>query len=126
MISDLKNRVDALYLEYVFPVLATLRLGENPEAVAYEAELFETAKAAGIKIRRYIMPEDLSMEDMTELIRGINQDALLSAFLLLEPLPAHLDAAAVKALVAPEKALEPAPIPELLTRVVDAAQRSAK
>lgn len=126
MISDLKNRVDALYLEYVFPVLATLRLGENPETVAYEAELFETAKAAGIKIRRYIMPEDLSMEDMTELIRGINQDALLSAFLLLEPLPAHLDAAAVKALVAPEKALEPAPIPELLTRVVDAAQRSAK
>lgn len=126
MISDLKNRVDALYLEYVFPVLATLRLGENPETVAYEAELFETAKAAGIKLRRYIMPEDLSMEDMTELIRGINQDALLSAFLLLEPLPAHLDAAAVKALVAPEKALEPAPIPELLTRVVDAAQRSAK
>lgn len=126
MISDLKNRVDALYLEYVFPVLATLRLGENPETVAYEAELFEAAKAAGIKVRRYIMPEDLSMEDMTELIRGINQDALLSAFLLLEPLPAHLDAAAVKALVAPEKVLEPAPIPELLTRVVDAAQRSAK
>lgn len=126
MISDLKNRVDALYLEYVFPVLATLRLGEDPATVAYEAELFEAAKAAGIKVRRYIMPEDLSMEDMTELIRGIDQDALLSAFLLLEPLPAHLDAAAVKALVAPEKALEPAPIPELLTRVVDAAQRSAK
>ena len=34
MISDLKNRVDALYLEYVFPVLATLRLGEDPATVA--------------------------------------------------------------------------------------------
>lgn len=126
MIQELKKRVDALYLEYIFPVLATLRLGEDPATVAYEAELFEAAKAAGIKVRRYIMPEDLSMEDVTELIRGINQDALLSAFLLLEPLPAHLDAAAVKALIDPKKALEPAPAPELLTRVADAAQRSAK
>ena len=125
MISDLKNRVDALYLEYVFPVLATLRLGEDPATVAYEAELFEAAKAAGIKVRRYIMPEDLSMEDVTELIRGINQDALLSAFLLLEPLPAHLDAAALKALVDPKKALEAAPCEALLSRVCDAAEAQA-
>ncbi len=125
-LSALKAQVDALYLEYVFPVLATLRLGEKPETVTYETKLFEAAKSAGIKLRRYIMPEDLSMEDVTELIRGINQDALLSAFLLLEPLPARLDAAAVKALIDPKKALAPAPIPELLTRVVDAAQRNAK
>ena len=125
-LSALKARVDALYLEYIFPVLATLRLGEDPATVAYEAELFEAAKAAGIKVRRYIMPEDLSMEDMTELIRGINQDALLSAFLLLEPLPAHLDAAALKALIDPGKALEAAPPCDLLSRVCDAAERGSK
>ena len=121
-LEALKARVDALYLEYVFPVLATLRLGEDPAAVAREAELLAAARAAGIKVRRYIMPEDLSMEDVTELIRGINQDALLSAFLLLEPLPAHLDAAAVKALIDPKKALGPAPCAELLSRVCDAAE----
>ena len=125
-LSALKARVDALYLEYIFPVLATLRLGENAATAAYEAELFEAAKAAGIKVRRYIMPEDLSMEDVTELIRGINQDALLSAFLLLEPLPVHLDAAAVKALIDPKKALEAQPCAALLQRVIDAAERNAK
>ena len=125
MIQELKNRVDALYPEYIFPVLATLRLGEEPDTVAYEAELFEACRATGIKLRRYIMPEDLTAEDVTLLIREINLDPLLSAFLLLEPLPAHLDAAALKALVDPKKALEAAPCEALLSRVCDAAEAQA-
>ena len=120
-LSELKTRVDALYLEYIFPVLATLRLGEDPNTVEYEAELYKAAKAAGIKYRRYIMPEDLTAEEAAQLIREINADFLLSAFLLLEPLPAQLDAGELKALVDPRKALEPAPAAELLARVVDAA-----
>ncbi|MBR3076712.1 MAG: hypothetical protein IKQ54_00125 [Oscillospiraceae bacterium] len=126
MLEELKTRVDALYLEYVFPVLATLRLGEDPAAVAYETELLAAAKAAGVRVRRYIMPDDLSQEDVAGLIREINLDPLLSAFLLLEPLPAHLDATALKAAVAPEKALEAGPVLNLLSRVCDAAERNAK
>lgn len=125
-LSELKRRVDALYIEYVFPVLATLRLGEDPDSVAYEAELYEAAKAAGIKYRRYIMPEDLTKEEVAQLIREINLDPLLSAFLLLEPLPARLDAAALKALVDPKKALEPAPAEALLARVADAAEAQSR
>ena len=126
LIQALRARVDALYLEYVFPVLATLRLGEEPEAVSWETELLAAAKAAGIRVRRYIMPADLSAEDVTRLIREINADPLLSALLLVPPLPAHLDAAALRAAVAPEKALEAGPIPALLSRVADAAERRAR
>ena len=125
-LAALKARVDALYLAYIFPVLATLRLGEDPAAAAYEAELLAAAKAAGVRVRRYIMPEDLTFEEIAQLIREINADFLLSAFLLLEPLPAQLDAAELKALVDPRKALEPAPVPELLEAVADAAERAAK
>ena len=125
-LTALKARVDALYLEYVFPVLAALRLGEDAETVAYETELLAAAKAAGVLVRRYIMPDDLSQEDVAGLIREINLDPLLSAFLLLEPLPAHLDATALKAAVAPEKALEAGPVLNLLSRVCDAAERNAK
>ena len=125
-LTALKARVDALYLEYVFPVLAALRLGEDAEAVAYETELLAAAKVAGVRVRRYIMPDDLSQEDVAGLIREINLDPLLSAFLLLEPLPAHLDATALKAAVAPEKALEAGPVLNLLSRVCDAAERNAK
>ena len=122
-LEALKARVDALYLEYVFPVLATLRLGEDPAAVDFEAELLAAAKAAGIKLRRYIMPEDLSQEDVAGLIREINADRLLSALLLLRPLPAHLDEAELLAMIDPKKALDPAPCAALLARVCDAAER---
>ena len=125
-LSELKRRVDALYIEYVFPVLATLRLGEDPDSVAYEAELYEAARAAGIKYRRYIMPANLRFDEVAQLIREINLDSLLSAFLLLEPLPAQLDAAALKALVDPKKALEPAPAEVLLARVADAAEAQSR
>ncbi|MBR6119108.1 MAG: hypothetical protein IKQ04_02185 [Oscillospiraceae bacterium] len=125
-VTALKTRVDALYLEYVFPVLATLRLGEDPAAVEYEAELLAAARAAGIRVRRYIMPADLSFDETAQLIREINADFLLSALLLLEPLPAQLEAGELKALVDPKKALEPAPVPELLEAVADAAERAAK
>ena len=125
-VTALKTRVDALYLEYVFPVLATLRLGEDPAAVEYEAELLAAARAAGIRVRRYIMPADLSFDETAQLIREINADFLLSALLLLEPLPAQLEAGELKALVDPKKALKPAPVPELLEAVADAAERAAK
>lgn len=126
MLEELKARVDALYLEYVFPVLATLRLGEDPAAVAFEKELLTAAEAAGVRVRRYIMPADLTQAEVEQLIREINADFLLTSLLVLRPLPQHLDEAALLALIAPKKALEAAPCETLLTRVVDAAQRNAR
>lgn len=126
MYEQLKARVDALYLEYVFPVLATLRLGEDPGAVAYETELLAAARTAGIRVRRYIMPPDLSLAEVEGLIREINADFLLSALLVLEPLPPHLEAETVAARIAPAKRLPKAPLPELLRAVVDAAEDAAK
>ena len=125
-LAALKARVDALYLAYIFPVLATLRLGEDPAAAAYEAELLAAAKAAGVRVRRYIMPEDLTFEEIAQLIREINADFLLTALLVLRPLPRALDEAGLLALVAPEKALDPAPCETLLERVIDAAERKAR
>ena len=125
VLSGLKARVDGLYLEYIFPVLATLRLGEDA-AVAAEAELLAAARAAGVIVRRYIMPEDLSLEDVDQLIRQINADPQLSALLVWLPLPAHLDAETVYGLITPAKALREGPVCEVLTRVIDAAERSAQ
>ena len=124
--DGLKARVDALYLEYIFPVLATVRLGEAPEALRLEAELLAAAKAAGVIVRRYILPAELSQQELEPLIRQINGDRLLSALLLVPPLPAHLDAAALQAMVAPEKALVAASPAELIDRVIDAAERGAR
>ena len=101
--AELKARVDALYLNYIFPVLATIRVGEDAAAVSYEAGILRAAKATGVRVRRYILPAEVSTQDVAQLIREINADPLLSGLLMFHPLPAHLDEHALTDLIDPEK-----------------------
>ena len=131
-LGALKARVDAMYLEYIFPVLATARVGEDPAAVRFEQELFQSAKAVGVKVRRYILPADTPVSDAEELVREVNADFLLSAMLLIQPMPETLDPEALERKLLPEKRIsEPIPAGEdpiltLLCRVADAAERKAR
>lgn len=101
--QELKKRTDALYLQYVFPVLATVRVGEDGGAVSYEKGLLRAAEATGVRVRRYILPDSVSQQDVAQLIDEINRDPLLSALLLLRPLPKHLDEKALSDRILPEK-----------------------
>ncbi len=98
--------------------------------VELETRLLEAAKAVGIRVRRYILPAEISRADVELLIREINADFLLSAALLIEPLPERLDPASLAEMILPKKQIavpgEPADPLTLLTRVADAAERSAK
>ena len=111
--SELKARVDALYLRYVFPVLATVRVGEDPSSISYEKGLMRAAEATGVRVRRYILPAETTQADLEELIREINVDPLLSALLLLRPLPAGCDEAALTSKIAPKKDIDCANLTDL-------------
>ncbi len=130
-LAALKARVDALCTEYIFPVLATARIGEDPAAVRFEAELLRTARAVGVRVRRYILPADTPTSDAEELVREVNADFLLSAMLLIRPMPETLDPEALEQGILPGKRISdpiPAgedPILTLLCRVADAAERKA-
>ncbi len=129
-LAALQARVDTLYNEYTFPVLATIRAGEDPAAVALEERLLEAAQAVRIRVRRYILPASVSRADLELLIREINADFLLSALFLVEPIPSALDPAALAELILPGKRIaapgEQADPLTLLNRVADAAERSAR
>lgn len=129
-LAALQARVDTLYNEYTFPVLATIRAGEDPAAVALEERLLEAAQAVRIRVRRYILPASVSRADLELLIREINADFLLSALFLVEPIPAVLDPAALAELILPGKRIaapgEQADPLTLLNRVADAAERNAR
>ena len=126
LLTKLKARVDALLLDYHFPVLAILRLGEDPAAVREEQTLLSCAEAVGVFVRRYIMPADLTREDLELLIGQINADPLLTCLLLWQPLPAHLEEASAFSLIAPEKRVLQGDACEILQQVVSAAERRAQ
>ena len=126
LFTKLKSRVDALLLDYNFPVLATLRLGEDPAAVREEQNLLSCAEAVGVFVRRYIMPEDLSREDLELLIGQINADPLLTCLLLWRPLPDHLEETSASSLIAPRKRVQQGDAWEILQQVILAAERRAQ
>lgn len=131
-LSALKARVDALYPEYVFPVLATIRIGDDPGAADFEQLLLEAARAAGVRVRRYIFPVRVTAAEIEGLLRQAGADFLLSAILLERPLPAGWDAAALDAQIPAAKRLSQpadgsaASAAALLEAVIDAAERSAR
>jgi methylenetetrahydrofolate dehydrogenase (NADP+)/methenyltetrahydrofolate cyclohydrolase len=111
--AELKARVDKLYLEYIFPVLATVRVGEDPGAISYENGLLKAARMTGVRVRRYMFPADTAQADIETLIRQINADPLLSGLLLLRPFPESYDEDALTALIKPEKDVDCANLHDL-------------
>ena len=111
--AELKARVDSLYLEYIFPVLATVRVGDDPGAISYENGLLKAARMTGVRVRRYIFPADTAQADIETLIRQINADPLLSGLLLLRPFPESYDEDALTSLIAPAKDVDCANLHDL-------------
>ena len=101
--AELKQRTEELYLQYIFPVLATVRIGEDDGAVSYERGLLRAAEQTGVRVRRYILPDTVTQRDVAGLIGEINADPLLSGLLLLRPLPKQLDETALSDLILPAK-----------------------
>lgn len=106
--EELKNRVDALYTQYVFPVLATIRVGERDDDVSYEKGILTRCEKVGVRVRRYILPAQVTQEDLEGLIDELNANRLISGILLFRPLPKTFDEAALCARIAPEKDVDSA------------------
>ena len=101
--AELKKRTEELYLQYIFPVLATVRVGEDGGALSYEKGLLRAAQQTGVRVRRYILPDTVTQRELSELIDQINADPLLSGLLLLRPLPKQLDEKALSGRILPQK-----------------------
>lgn len=106
--EELKNRVDALYTQYIFPVLATVRVGERDDDVSYEKGILARCEKVGVKVRRYILPERVTQADLESLIDELNANMLISGILLFRPLPKGFDEAALCARIAPSKDVDSA------------------
>ena len=106
--DELKSRVDALYTQYIFPVLATIRVGEREDDVSYEKGILARCEKVGVKVRRYILPERVTQADLEGLIDELNANMLISGILLFRPLPKGFDEAALCAQIAPSKDVDSA------------------
>jgi len=85
------------------PTLALIRLGNNPDDLAYESSIIKKAQSLGIQILGCDMDQNADQHELESHIRGFNQDPYVHGIMLFRPLPKHMDEQAVLNLIAPEK-----------------------
>lgn len=105
--DELKKKIvdDVSFLKEkdINPVLATVRVGEDPGSMSYEKGTNKFMASLGIECRNFVYPEDISKEDFFEKFKAINADREIPGILLFRPLPKGFEGDALEALVNPEK-----------------------
>ncbi len=85
------------------PNLAIVLVGSRPDSELYVSLKEREAKKVGVDTTLYRLPENASEADLEEVINFLNNDAEVDAILLQLPLPDHMNADRVVALMKPEK-----------------------
>ena len=90
IVADLQVRVAALQKRGIVPTLGILRVGENPSDLSYERGATAKAELVGVRIKRFVLPEDADKSQILSLITVLNADNTVHGVLMFRPLPAHL------------------------------------
>lgn len=100
-----KTREKALQLHQkgTKPTLAIVRVGEREDDLAYERGATKRCAQAEVAVKTVTLPMDVEQPRLLALIEELNADPAVHGVLIMRPLPAHLDAAAVCHTLSPEK-----------------------
>ena len=73
----------------VNPTLAIVRCGERPDDLSYEKGATKRAEALGVAVEKFLLPEDVSKEELLRTIDAINANDQIHGVLMFRPLPKH-------------------------------------
>ena len=85
------------------PGLATVLVGDDPASDVYVSGKQRASAEVGIEGFDHRLPADSSQEEVADLLRRLDDDTRVNGILLQLPVPDHLDAAALTALIGPGK-----------------------
>ena len=89
IIEELTTEVSSL--KNCRPVVAFIRVGEDPASVSYVRKKQKTAEQIGIESRLFLLPEDVNKAALFEQIDVLNCDPSVNGILIQAPLPKHID-----------------------------------
>ena len=98
----IKADVAKLEAKGVKPTLGIIRVGENGSDISYEKGATKRCETLGVACEKFLLPEDVSQEELLAVIDKVNKDDNIHGVLLFRPLPKHLNQSLI------ENALDPA------------------
>ena len=87
----IKADVAALKEKGVNPTLGIIRVGERPDDLSYERGATKRCETLGVEYKKYLLPEDVSQEELLKVIDEVNKDDNIHGVLMFRPLPKHID-----------------------------------
>jgi len=72
------------------PVVAFIRVGEDPASVSYVRKKQKTAERIGIESRLHLFSEDVTKDELYAQIDALNADPAVNGILVQAPLPKHI------------------------------------
>lgn len=85
------------------PALAVVLIGDNPASAVYVRNKKRACASAGIHSISYDLPPTISEGELLKLLEELNHDTQVDGILVQLPLPPHLDADKILALIDPAK-----------------------
>lgn len=99
----IRANIERLSKENLFPTLAIVRLGSNPGDISYEKSIIKNCDSVGIKSKVIEKDENITTEELSNLIEELNEDNSISGILVFRPLPKHIDEEVIRNKISPMK-----------------------
>ena len=85
------------------PTIVVVRAGDDPASVSYAKMIRKSFEKAGMNFALHALPDTASQKEVIDLVAELNADSNVHGIMVQEPLPKHIDDAAIKAVTLPEK-----------------------
>lgn len=89
--EELKKEVEKLKEKGIFPKLAVIMVGNNPASAIYIKNKSKACNKAGIAFEEFLLPEQITMQELLNLIKDLNKRDDIHGILLQSPIPNHLN-----------------------------------
>lgn len=101
--EDLKNKVEGLKKNNIFPKLAVIMVGDDEASRIYVRNKSKACEELGIKYEEFLLEADISQEQLLNLIKKLNEREDIHGILLQSPIPKHLDINEAFKTISPQK-----------------------
>ena len=101
--EEIRKKTELLTAHHITPKLGIIRIGEREDDISYERGATKRCETLGVSYEKFLLPEDVSQEELLATIDKVNKDDSIHGVLLFRPLPKHLDQAVIENALAPEK-----------------------
>ena len=101
--SNLKIDCDELKKKGILPKLAVILVGDDSASKVYVRNKNRACKEVGIDFEEYLLNDDITQEQLINLINSLNNKKDIHGILLQSPIPSHLEINEAFRAISPEK-----------------------